>query len=406
MFKKVFFYLIFLFVIIGSIWHIVKKQTLYIPSADLIALQSLDKKQYNSITLGLEPYRGVMLAANILGNVDLYFIEDSYLKKVEYRPERITVKNPLLTTADSCLRSEAIDFTKLTNKLILISKVRQLDRNAFFFNKSKSYCNGMKLHAVRGFSVTEEWGVWSEGERTEFTVEISEPYPRGGKLMIDVRPVINPNIVNDERIILVDVDNNYKKRFGFTSSDQTTIQLDFDSKDPGSKISVVINHINPIRVSDISGSDPHRISLGFLSAKLMSNGDNGQIRIASVTGAYGRESDGNNWWYWVERKVSFKLQPLFVPKDVTQTKLRFKYGTRGKQTLTLQITKRNGSNQKIMLQSKGDEDAMFEKIIDLPPIELAEVSIETDGKASPLGNGDSRVAAWVIRNLNINPVSP
>ena len=224
--------------------------------------------------------------------------------------------------------------------------------------------------------------------------------------MIDVRPVINPNLANDQRIILVDTDNNYKKRFGFTSSDQATIQMDFDSKDPGSKISVVINHINPIRFSDISGSDPRRVSLGFLSAKLMSNGDNGQIQIASVTGAYDRESDGNNWWHWVERKVSFKLQPLFVPKDATQTKLRFEYGTRGNQTLTLRIIKRDGSSQEILLQSKGDAPAMFEKVIDLPPIDLAEVSIETDGKASPLGNGDSRVAAWIIRDLNINPISP
>ncbi len=129
MFKKVFFYLIFLFVIVGGIKQLVQRERLYVPSNDFIALQSLDNKKYDSITLGLEPYRGIMLAVNFLGNVNLYSIEDSYLPKVEFSPERITSKNPLLTTEDSCLRSMAIDFIKLTNKLILITKVRQLDKN-------------------------------------------------------------------------------------------------------------------------------------------------------------------------------------------------------------------------------------------------------------------------------------
>jgi len=131
----------------------------------------------------------------------------------------------------------------------------------------------------------------------------------------------------------------------------------------------------------------------------------GRIQIASVAGAYDRESDGQTWWRWVEHKVSFKLQPLFVPKDATQTKLHFEYGTRGKQTLTLRIIKRDGTSQDILLKGEDDALSVFDKVINIPPTALAEVSIETDGKASPLGNGDPRVAAWIIRNLNINPVS-
>ncbi|MBA4389474.1 MAG: hypothetical protein C0399_00855 [Syntrophus sp. (in: bacteria)] len=132
----------------------------------------------------------------------------------------------------------------------------------------------------------------------------------------------------------------------------------------------------------------------------------GGIRIASVAGAYDRESDGNNWWHWVERKVSFKLQHLFVPKDATWTKLRFEYGTRGKQTLTLRIIKRDGSSQEVLLRSKGAVPVIFEQVIDVPPIELAEINIETDGKASPLGDKDTRMAAWMVRNVNITPGSP
>lgn len=132
----------------------------------------------------------------------------------------------------------------------------------------------------------------------------------------------------------------------------------------------------------------------------------GKIQIASVTGAYDRESDGQNWWHWVEHKVSFKLQSLFIPKDTTQTELHFEYETRGRQILTLRVIKQDGTTQKILLQSKGDAQIVFDKVIDLPPIELAEVSIETDGKATPLGERDPRMAAWIVRNLTITPVSP
>lgn len=405
MFKKAFFYLVFLFVIVASLQHLIKNQTLYIPSDDLIALRTLDYKKYDSITLGLEPYRGVMLAANFLGNVNLYSIEDSYFPKIEFSPERITSKNPLLTTEDSCLRNMAIDFTKLTSKLILISRVSQPDKNSFSFNR-KPYCSGMKLQPIRGFSGIEEWGVWSDGERTELTVETNEAYPRGGRLIIAVRPVINPNLVNDQRMILVDIDGKHKKTFGFTSLDQTSIEMDFDKKDSGSNISVVIDHINPVRFSDISGSDHRRVSLGFLSARLVSNGDNGQIQIASVNGAYDRETNGRNWWHWVERKVAFQLQPLYISKEATQAKLHFEYGTRGKQTLTVHIRTRDGSSRKFLIPSQGDAPATFEKTIDLPPSELTEVSIETDGQASRLGEQDARMAAWTIRNLNVTPVSP
>jgi hypothetical protein len=132
----------------------------------------------------------------------------------------------------------------------------------------------------------------------------------------------------------------------------------------------------------------------------------GQVRIDSVTGAYDRETDGNNWWHWVERKVVFHLQPLYIPKEAAHAKLRFEYGTRGKQTLTVHIRTRDGSSRQFLLHSQGDALATFEKIIDLPPRELMEVSVETDGQASRLGEQDARLAAWIIRNVTVTPVSP
>ena len=127
----------------------------------------------------------------------------------------------------------------------------------------------------------------------------------------------------------------------------------------------------------------------------------GIIQITSAQGAYGRESDGQNWWHWVEHKVTFKLKPLFITKGTTQTKLHFEYGTRGKQMLTLRLIKRDGSMQEILLQSIDDTPVIFDKVIDLPPTELAEISIESNGKATRLGDHDARMAALLVRNLTI-----
>jgi hypothetical protein len=59
----------------------------------------------------------------------------------------------------------------------------------------------------------------------------------------------------------------------------------------------------------------------------------------------------------------------------------------------------------VLVQSKGDALERFEKLIDVPANELAEISVETDGIASPLGSADHRVAAWVVRNVTVSLVS-
>ena len=131
-----------------------------------------------------------------------------------------------------------------------------------------------------------------------------------------------------------------------------------------------------------------------------------KIRIDGVAGAHGRESDGQNWWLWVERRVIFNLQPLYISKNASLTKLRFEYATRGEQTLTLRVSTRNGLSRTFSLHSVENELSTFEEIIDLPPSEVAEISIETDGQASSLSEQDSRNAAMMIRNVTVAPVQP
>jgi hypothetical protein len=402
--KKIPFYLFYLAIIVISINFLFEdKIEIYNPADDLLALESLDDKQFDSITLGLESYKGVMLAVNFLQNVKLYSIEDSYFPKVEYRPERITIKDPLLTTSSSCLLNGAAESNKLSENFVLIFKARQMPKDIFYFNL-KPYCNGMKLENIYGLSVPEPWGVWTDGNTTAFSIEMDESTPVNGKLLINVRPVINPNVINDVRIVEVVIDGNYKKLYKFTSIDQSTISIDYANKKPGSVLSVVLNHINPMRFSDISGDDNRSVSLGLLSAKLVDR--NGLIEFDSVKGGYNRETDGLNWWYWVESKISFVLHSISVPDDVNRFNLKFEYSTRGKQALVIKILTIDGEERHFKLQSNSDDLVTFDRLIDISPNKLTVITFETNGLAHPLSDQDTRLASWMIRNVNLTPINP
>jgi len=130
-----------------------------------------------------------------------------------------------------------------------------------------------------------------------------------------------------------------------------------------------------------------------------------QYHISSVTGAYDKESDKDNWWRWVEQKVVFQFQPIFVPDGVSKAKLKFEYATRGKQTLKGQI-RSNGKVQEFFINSDGKQMSFFEVLIEVPQNNEIEISIESDGLASLLGEKDSRKTTWIIRNVVIASISP
>jgi len=127
-----------------------------------------------------------------------------------------------------------------------------------------------------------------------------------------------------------------------------------------------------------------------------------KLKIKNTIGAYGRESDGANWWHWVERKVSFQLQQLPNGKTSCKTKIRFEYSTRGCQTLTVDLLTQDGTSRLFSIESNGNGIGTFEKTVNLWPSELTELSVATDGNASHISEKDSRCAAWMIRNLTVD----
>lgn len=267
MIRRFLFYGFFAFIVFSGFKKIIQNVNLYTPTDDAQALHLLNEREFQSITLGLEAYRGVMLATNFLTRANLYSIEDSYFKTTEFKAQQISESNPLLTSIDSCLLSNALNVEKISRNLILISKITQPEKDVYLFSK-KSYCNGMRLVNIQGLLETEKWGTWSDGDKTQFSIKLDRPFLEGGKVLIDVNSIINPKIANDERLVRISVDGADAKTFHFISPKETTIELSFGKKQANSELAIVMEHLNPIRFSDISGKDPRRVSLGFLKAEI------------------------------------------------------------------------------------------------------------------------------------------
>ena len=132
----------------------------------------------------------------------------------------------------------------------------------------------------------------------------------------------------------------------------------------------------------------------------------GTISLGAVSGAHQRETDGKNWWYWVEGPARFSIAADAAPGVQPKTRLQFEYLTRGAQTLTLRVVRRDGSAQQIELQGNGQAMATFDQLVDAAPAALAELAFSTDGKATVLGPADPRLGAWLIRNITLTAATP
>lgn len=135
--------------------------------------------------------------------------------------------------------------------------------------------------------------------------------------------------------------------------------------------------------------------------------EEGRIRISAVEGAHEEETNGDDWWRWIEREVIFQLQPLLVAGNAERTRLTFTYQTRGPQTITLVLETDEGSQRRqlspVVVQSSGEAPAVFDQVLDVRPADIRRLRITTDGLASPLQAPDPRSAAWRIQNLHFEP---
>jgi hypothetical protein len=128
----------------------------------------------------------------------------------------------------------------------------------------------------------------------------------------------------------------------------------------------------------------------------------GRIRIASVNATYERETDGKSWWYWVEKRISFTIPTVPVENEPIGTDIKFEYQTRGERKVSLKIIGRRGIDKEIFIESDGKTLSTFQQTFDIPPSDISEIILESNGNPTSLGSGDSRIASWLIRNVTIS----
>jgi len=127
--------------------------------------------------------------------------------------------------------------------------------------------------------------------------------------------------------------------------------------------------------------------------------------LTSVVGeSYYQESDGRNWWHWVKTGIKFKVDPFLFADNRLKTRVRFEYITRGPQTITIRINLNDMPDMVFHVFSQGRDTQVYEDLLDLPPTRINYVEISSDGKPSPLSSQDTRIAAWMIRNLRLTTV--
>lgn len=128
-----------------------------------------------------------------------------------------------------------------------------------------------------------------------------------------------------------------------------------------------------------------------------------KFQIASVDGAYGLESDGRNWWRWVERNITFSFKPFSKVNNSTVA-LRFEYEKRQDQPLQLEVS--DGSLREPVIVEVGGSgrQGVFDREIEVGRVEDLKISISSKAQARPLSDRDQRKAAFSIRNLSVSAV--
>ncbi len=125
------------------------------------------------------------------------------------------------------------------------------------------------------------------------------------------------------------------------------------------------------------------------------------IGIDQILGAYGDETDGENYWNWVKNNVTYILRPYMQINPLSKIRLYFEYNTLGSRTLELSLIKNGKVLWSRIINSQGDAATVFDEVIKISPNDFTEINIKTDSIAESLSKNDSRLASFIIRNLQV-----
>lgn len=125
------------------------------------------------------------------------------------------------------------------------------------------------------------------------------------------------------------------------------------------------------------------------------------IGIGQILGAYGDETDGENYWNWVKNNVTYILRPYIQVSPLSNIRLYFEYNTLGSRTLELSLIKNDKVLWSKLINSQGDAAMVFNEVINISPNDFTEINIKTDSIAEPISKNDSRLVSFIIRNLRV-----
>jgi hypothetical protein len=129
-----------------------------------------------------------------------------------------------------------------------------------------------------------------------------------------------------------------------------------------------------------------------------------RVVIESAINDYGREADGENWWYWVKSQIVFNLKSHIYDAVNGKSKISFEYHLISGKSLKIIIETSSGKEIYFNAEGSNSNIDSFDRVIDMPIGELKSVKIISDGNPVILGERDSRIATLMIRNLRISSV--
>lgn len=130
----------------------------------------------------------------------------------------------------------------------------------------------------------------------------------------------------------------------------------------------------------------------------------GTVPIASVEGAHDQESEGANWWRWVEQKIVFHfVLPATTPDRLNGT-LRLDYLTRFGQPLHVEILAGSAVAEEFDIAAASVMTS-FSKAIEIGSSKDLTVRITSAVPGTPLGERDTRKAAFLVKNFSVSSMA-
>jgi hypothetical protein len=122
-----------------------------------------------------------------------------------------------------------------------------------------------------------------------------------------------------------------------------------------------------------------------------------QISLLAVTGGYGREIVGDDWWYWTSDSLEFKYKTLGIIKKKIKLKFGYMPGSDGRK---VKILIRSNKTSEMMMRMKLGWNEFETQPIEIYGTDLS-IKFSSDERLVPISATDKRMVSFLIKNLEL-----